>query len=163
MLKDIFMRISLFSLIEIDYSRRATRGNDTVYEHAAALVTSVRNQLVHDDVHAEQGILRRRRPSVTRRAQRMHGARTLHALSEQPVRLPRPVMSWSYAWTTTIFPPASFASMTRCASRISSKRKTRLALASSLPAAASAAIACRGTSESGKPGGPNTKLAKKGR
>src|SRR5271165_4618794 len=38
-------------------------------------------------------------------------------------------------WTTTIFPPASLASITRCASRISSKPNTRLGFALSRPAA----------------------------
>src|SRR5262249_59815399 len=42
----------------------------------------------------------------------------------------------AHAWTTTtILPPASLASMTRCASRISSKRKTRVGFALRRPAA----------------------------
>ena len=36
-------------------------------------------------------------------------------------------------WTTTIFPPASPASMTRCASWISSKPNTRIGLALKAP------------------------------
>jgi hypothetical protein len=42
--------------------------------------------------------------------------------------------------------------MTRCASRISSNLKILVGLTSSRPAASSAAICCRGTSESGKVG-----------
>src|SRR6185436_19940268 len=58
--------------------------------------------------------------------------------------------------TTTIFPPASPASMRRCASRISSKPNTPAGLALSLPAATPCAISCSGTSDSGNPGVPNT-------
>src|SRR5262249_2215489 len=65
------------------------------------------------------------------------------------------------SWTTTIFPPASPASMTRCASRISSKRKTRVGFALNRPCATCAAMFWSGTSESGNCGVPKTKLPKK--
>src|SRR5262245_44976405 len=58
--------------------------------------------------------------------------------------------------------PAGLAGlMTRCASRISSKPNTRAGLAFSRPAATCWAISCSGTSDSGNPGVPNTKLPKK--
>src|SRR5262249_48828403 len=77
----------------------------------------------------------------------------------RPLRLPRLVRKTQI--TTTIFPLAWFASTTRCASRMSSKRNTRDGFALYRPAATSAAIACNGTSDNGNPGVPNTKLAKK--
>jgi hypothetical protein len=46
-------------------------------------------------------------------------------------------------WTTTIFPPASLASMTRCASWISSKPNTRVGLAFRRPAATALCWRCQ--------------------
>ena len=61
--------------------------------------------------------------------------------------------------TTTILPLAWLASMTRCASRMSSNQKS----ATVSPAACRGdfgAISCNGTSDRGNPGVPNTKLPK---
>jgi hypothetical protein len=56
--------------------------------------------------------------------------------------------------TTTIFPPASLASITRCASRISVNLNTRAGFALKRPDAAFSAICRSGTSDSGNAGVP---------